>query len=140
MGKTVAKTAGYSSALVERICAEIASGETMKAIVKMPDMPSEKTVYRWLAKYPEFVERYVLAHQLARHHAEQELIDLADAAPPTNEGAAKAKLQIWARQWVMGVRMPRHYGKQLTLAGDAERPLRAELSLEVVGVAAKKAG
>ena len=38
----------YTDALGELICDQIASGKTLKSICSLLDMPSERTVHRWL--------------------------------------------------------------------------------------------
>jgi transposase-like protein len=134
VGKTVAKTPGYGPELVERICAEVATGESIADITKQPDFPSEKTVYRWLSKYAEFREAYAAARSLGIEKHANDIIAIADAAELTNENINKARLRIDARKWILAKLLPKKYGDSLALAGDSTRPLTVTISSEDAGI------
>ena len=51
----------YSDDLADRICERIARGESLVEICRADDLPSETTVYRWLAEKPVFREMYARA-------------------------------------------------------------------------------
>jgi hypothetical protein len=44
----------YGAEIIERICAEIAVGKSMREICRAADMPDMRTVFRWLAARSEF--------------------------------------------------------------------------------------
>lgn len=48
----------YSDALADLICEHIVSGMSVRRICEITSMPSEDTVYKWLAKHSYFSEKY----------------------------------------------------------------------------------
>lgn len=129
MGKAAAAPrVGYSPELVARILDELATGESLKSIVRQDGMPNEKTVMRWLAKDAEFAAKYGAARAQGMEARAAEIIELADNAGLSNEEINKARLQIDARKWTLAKMLPRKYGEQLTLAGDEQRPLAINIS------------
>ena len=53
-GDRMARSKGsskYGAEIVERICAEIAVGKSMREICRAADMPDMRTVFRWLAAH-----------------------------------------------------------------------------------------
>jgi hypothetical protein len=61
-------TIAYTDEIGIAICTRIIEGLTIKEICADPDLPSERTVYRWLAAEPSFWRLYVRApHKLRRH-------------------------------------------------------------------------
>ncbi len=74
----------YSPALGAVICARIARGETVRAICKGRGMPSHATMYHWLARHPDFAERF------ARAKAAQLETGMRTRGRPTNYSPAVA--------------------------------------------------
>lgn len=57
---------GYSEAVAGAICERLAIGESLTSVCRDPAMPAIGTVYYWLRRHPEFVERYRRAKSFAR--------------------------------------------------------------------------
>lgn len=86
-------------------------------------MPAEGTIYTWLMREPEFEEIYNKAKEKQMEVFAAQIIDLADNCPADADHVAKVKLQVHARQWLMGKLKPKKYGDNLTLKGDKDNPL-----------------
>ncbi|HEX3367074.1 hypothetical protein [Phenylobacterium sp.] len=57
VGRT-GRPSGYSREVVDPILAPMMGGETLAEICAQPGRPSVATVFNWLRRYPEFLERY----------------------------------------------------------------------------------
>ena len=113
----------YCETLAKDICKRIAEGFSVAVICQAPDMPHETTIYGWLIDRPDFLAMYDIAKEKQMEIYANQLIDLADNCRADADAVAKAKLQIFARQWVMGRLKPKKYGDKTTIAGDRDNPL-----------------
>jgi len=68
----------YSIEVAEAICERIALGETLRSICRSPDMPSYRTVYKWLEQQPEFDARFARARDLGYDMIAMEALEIAD--------------------------------------------------------------
>lgn len=119
----------YGPTITKRICDEIAGGKSLARLCKEADwMPEEKTVYRWMWDHPEFLKAYDIAKEKQMEVYANQIIDLTDDCPRDADAVAKAKLQVYARQWVMGKLKPKKYGERTTIAGDKDNPLTINLA------------
>ncbi len=118
----------YCPEIVEKICNWLSSGGSLLKFCEIDGNPSRDTVYQWIFKYPDFLEKYNLAKEKQMEVYANEIIDLADYCSPNNDAAAKAKLQIEARKWVMGKLKPKKYGDNMTIKGDADNPLTLNIA------------
>ncbi|MDY0975004.1 hypothetical protein SOM61_08520 [Massilia sp. CFBP9012] len=109
----------YKHKLAAQFCAAVAEGDkSIRAICKMPGMPSKATVFRWLADNEEFRKLYELAKDEQADTFIDEIVEIADSARGTKTAVAKAKLQIYARVEAAQKMKPRKYGRQLQLTGE----------------------
>jgi hypothetical protein len=112
-------TNAYTPELGAQFCAAVAEGDkSIRAICKIPGMPSKATVFRWLAENDEFRKLYELARDEQAETHVDEVVEIADTAKATKIGVAKAKLQIYARIELAQKMKPRKYGRQLQLTGE----------------------
>ena len=112
----------YTPALADTICKRISEGESLRAICRDPDMPSEGTVRGWAREDRDgFGARYRLARELQLDHWADVIIDIADEG---DRDPRDRQVRIEARKWVMSKLGPRWYGDRLLVAGEAENPLR----------------
>ena len=112
----------YTPALADAICKRISEGESLRAICRDPDMPSEGTVRGWAREDRDgFGARYRLARELQLDHWADLIIDIADEP---DRDPRDRQVRIEARKWVMSKLGPRRYGDRLLVAGEAENPLR----------------
>lgn len=109
----------YKPKLAAQFCAAVAEGDkSIRAICKLPGMPSKATVFRWLADNEEFRKLYELAKDEQADTFIDEIVEIADTARGTKTAVAKAKLQIYARVEAAQKMKPRKYGRQLQLTGE----------------------
>lgn len=119
----------YTPRAAAKFCAAVAEGDkSIRAICKLPGMPSKATVFRWLAENEEFRKLYELARDEQAETHLDEVVELADNARGTKIGVAKARLQIHARIELAQKMKPRKYGRQLQLTGDGGGPVKHEVS------------
>jgi hypothetical protein len=108
----------YTTKLAAKLCAALAAGESgkdsLRSVCKQPGMPSRATVYRWLEDNTEFQAMYAKATTQRADSYIDEIVEIADSAPGTKSGIAKAKLRIYAREKYAAKIAPRKYGEKVT--------------------------
>ncbi len=142
------------------ICTRIIEGETIKEICKDRDLPSERTVYRWLAAERTFWQLYARAREAQMDRWSDEIVEIADDA--TNdyierigkdgevervldpEAVQRSKLRIDTRKWLMSKLAAKRYGDtidvnvsgsvEVSALSDAELEARTKARLKALGV------
>lgn len=143
----MARPSAYTPELAEIICARLAGGESLKSIGQEEAMPSERSVYRWLAnpENVEFRQKYACARESQAEAFLEEIIEIADNATDdvqllgldnseSDDGRAvikhsaiqRARLQVDTRKWAMSKLAAKKYGDKTVVAGDKENPLQIE--------------
>jgi hypothetical protein len=103
----------YTPELAARICARLASGESLRAICADEDMPPESTVREWAVDDREgFAAQYARAREAQADFHADEIIEIADSA----EDAQLGRLRVDARKWVASKLAPKRYGERLDVA------------------------
>jgi len=112
----------YNEEIATQICDRIIEGESLCSITRDPAMPSIKTVYSWIAKYPEFLKQYEKAKEDQIDTLADEMIDIA----VTQDDVQRARLQIDTRKWIAERMKPKKYGpkQDLNLGGQADNPIQ----------------
>jgi len=100
--------------LAAAICARLTEGQAMHMICRQPGMPGQTAVYRWLHRYPQFLEAYLQAREIQAHRKFDQVWEIAAAATPETVGVAQ--LQINAIKWQVGKLAPRTYGQSVAAA------------------------
>lgn len=119
----------YTPELAAMFCAAVAEGDkSIRAICKLPGMPSKASVFRWLANNEDFRKLYELAKDEQADTFIDEIVEIADTARGTKTAVAKAKLQIYARVEAAQKMKPRKYGRQLQLTGDGGGPVQHQVT------------
>lgn len=102
---------GYSEAMADAICARLAMCESLTSVCRDPAMPSIGTVYYWLRRHPEFVERYRLAKSFGRDLLVDAARDNAWVLGPAPDasccGATTRRSPGWRRNVTADVHRPR---------------------------------
>ena len=117
----------YSAELAQRICDEIASGRSLRAICAEPAMPDRHTVARWLADpaHAEFRSRYETARRFWCDAIADDLVDRAaqaldvareaDAKGQNANAAVQAlKLEIDTIRWTLSKLRPEKFGDKIS--------------------------
>jgi len=143
----MARPTDYNEHIIKEICSRIASGQSVATISKQSDMPASSTIYDWLSKYPEFVERYAKARENQADMFAEEILEIADTASndwmesndPDNAGyrvngeaIQRSKLRIDTRKWLAGKLRPKKYGDSMyNKLSDADgNPLKMTTDLD----------
>lgn len=118
----------FTEELAERICSELAAGAKLTEICAADDMPTDRTVYRWLAKDDKFCQQYARAQEDRTSAMAEELLEIADngandwmernhgddAAWVTNgEALQRSRLRVDTRKWLMSKMAPKKYGDKI---------------------------
>ena len=127
----------YTEAFALRVCDAVSRGMTIHQILKSPHMPSYKTLFDWLDRYPDFAGMYACACLVRAEALADEIVAIADGCldEPGPEGdrvvgqggapltlrarreqaridrakIKRAKLQIAIRKHLFAVLTPKRY-------------------------------
>lgn len=102
----------YSQELADRICEQLASGQSMRTVCKADDMPSMQSVFTWLRTYPKFLEQYARAKEEASDAFVEQMLDIADSS--TTE-VQRDRLRVDTRKWIASKLKPKKYGDRLNV-------------------------
>lgn len=120
----------YSPELADSICERIASGMSLKEICKPESMPCMSSIFNWLRRDEEFVEKYARAKEAQVEALAEDLLDIADDSTNDwvdrqfgettvrvidNEAIQRSKLRVDTRKWIMSKLAPKKYGDKLDL-------------------------
>jgi hypothetical protein len=114
----------YTPELAARICAEIGEGSKLTDVCQADDMPSDRTVYAWLASKPEFSQQYARAMEERTNAMAEEILEIADEsgfdasvvdgrAIVNSEAINRARLRVDTRKWLMSKMAPKKYGDKI---------------------------
>lgn len=121
-GKTTfnQKTAGA-------ICEAVANGQTVREVCAGEGMPTERTVYRWLAENEPFCQQYARAREAQMDRMADELLEIADDSSndymlrkqgddeievANQEHIQRSRLRVDTRKWLMSKLAPKKYGER----------------------------
>jgi hypothetical protein len=116
----------------DRICGQLTEGRSLRKICLADDMPACSTVYKWLARVPEFAEQYAHARDSQADTLADEILDIADDGSNdymgddetyNGDAVARSKLRVDARKWIASKLKPKKYGDKTLLGSDPENPL-----------------
>lgn len=126
----------YTTRAADRICAELASGSSLRKICQAEDMPDRSTVMRWLAdeRHAKFRDQYARAREAQADALFDEMIDIADTALD-RDSAAAAKVRFDARRWVAGKLRPKKYGEKIEVEHGVSDDLAAAIAARRARVA-----
>src|SRR5882757_7238779 len=121
----------YTRALGDIICDRMTEGESLRAICRNVDMPSEGAVRGWAVRDVDgFGDRYRAARLLLLEFWSDQIVDIADDG---DLDPRDRQMRVNTRQWLMSKLAPRRYGERLLHSGDPDNPLQimhAQISLD----------
>ena len=100
---------GYKENTVAELCAKLAEGKSLRTVCANKSMPDKSTVFRWLAKYPEFQDQYARAKEEAADALSEEMLDIAD---DESEDVQRSRLKVDTRKWLASKLKPKRYGER----------------------------
>lgn len=137
------RPSSYTDEIADYICEQLANARSLRSICTDEGMPSQVTVFRWLAdeRYENFRKRYAHAREAQADAIFDEILDIADDGSndwmerhddqggnigwkENGEALQRSRLRIDARKWMAGKLRPKKYGDKLELSGNDDSPLR----------------
>lgn len=120
----------YSPELAEKICTQLAQGNSLRAVCLQPGMPDRETVFTWLFRHEEFLGQYRAAREAQVHLYEDEMVEIADDGTNdwmerknkdgeivgyslNGEAVARSKLRVEQRRWVLERMQPKRFGSKV---------------------------
>ena len=130
----------YSQELADRICERLADGETLRAICRDEDMPSERTVRSWALTNEELSPQYARAREIGYATLFDQMLEIADTPQPgvttketdkgtetrTGDMIEHRRLRVDTRKWMLAKALPKVYGDKVSaeLTGKDGAPLQ----------------
>lgn len=128
-------TAELHAAIIELVV----MGFSVTKICELEGMPSQYTVYKWLAREREFSTDFTIAKRNQADIMAEKILEIADNTDndytiqtflkngktekrviANNETISRAKLMIDSRQWLMQRLNPGKYGQQLDVTSNGQ--------------------
>lgn len=108
--------------IMDRICEELSDGKSLRKICLAEDMPSQTTVFKWLANDEEFAKQYAHAREAQADAIFDECLDIADDGSNdymsdddsyNGDHVQRTKIRIDTRKWMAGKLRPKKYGEAM---------------------------
>lgn len=126
----IGRPSRYSQDLADNICAELATGKSMRTVCRADDMPAMSTVFKWLRERPDFSEQYARAKAEAADALVEEILDIADDGSNdwmevhdrdgnatgyklNGEHVQRSRLRVDTRKWIASKLKPKKYGERI---------------------------
>ena len=127
----------YTEEIGDKICEGLADARSLRSICCDDDMPSQSTVFRWLAdeRFADFRERYARAREAQADAIFDEMLDIADDGTNdymgddekyNGDAVARSKLRVDTRKWMAAKLSPKKYGEKIGF--DVSHNLSEEMS------------
>jgi hypothetical protein len=134
----IGRSTDYTPELGFQICERMVEGNTLKKICLEPDMPDRSTIFRWLAKHPEFLAHYKIAIELHADWWADYVQQIAD--DPSGdyvetesgkltanwENVQRSRLRVDTIKWRCAKLHPKKYSERYQMSGPNEQPLASE--------------
>ncbi len=156
----MARPTDYSLELVDRICARLAQGESMRSVARDEEMPALSTIFKWLREHKEFSEQYAIAKEESADALVDDILDIADnqveqplivdglpvqvdgklVMVKDNVSVNHAKLRVDTRKWAASKLKPKKYGDKVTqeLTGKDGGPIESTVTINFLPVTRDK--
>jgi hypothetical protein len=125
----------YSKELAQLICERIlernkeGNPRSLRDVCTDDDMPSERTVYQWLAAQGEFATMYTRAREMRANMIADDTLEIADTEPDPH----KARVRIDARKWWAAKTSPKKYGDKIQQEHSGEVSMLSRVLKEIDG-------
>lgn len=138
----------YTEELANQLCSELAAGRSLNAICKEEWAPDKSTVFNWLARNKEFLDKYAQAREQQAEVWADELVEIADdgtndyVEQETKKGTIvlcdheninRSRLRVDTRKWVLSKLMPKKYGDRTALTDSEGNTPTIRVLIEHVG-------
>lgn len=150
----------YTKEIAEAICKRLANGETLRAICRDAEMPSDVVVREWALDDREgFSAHYARSRKLGYEILADEILEIADTPQIGIKTTSKAtgiettegdmiehrRLRVDSRKWMLAKMLPKIYGDKLAIGGAEDLPpiktlTDGDLDARLAALMAKNAG
>lgn len=123
------------------ILQDIEHGYSLRTVLKNGDNPSSRTFYKWLEADEEKVKQYVRACEARADEIFEDILDIADDSSGDSkeledgkkvfdgEFAARSRIKIDARKWMLGKMNPKKYSDKINLKVEDDRDKTIEVKI-----------
>ena len=112
----------YSQDIADAVCARLSEGETLRKAAKAEGV-THSTVLEWVDTKPEFADQYARARAIGYQLLADQIIEISDDGsgdvidtehgPKANpEFAARSRLRVDSRKWMLSKMLPKIYGEK----------------------------
>jgi len=121
------RPSSFTQETADTICERLALGESLRSICRDAAMPSQSMVFRWLSANQKFREQYAHAREVQADSWADDIIEIADDKSAdeitdpesgnsrfNSEFAARSRLRVDTRKWLMARMAPKKYGDKIT--------------------------
>lgn len=131
----VGRPSSFTKDLADKICAQLAMGESLRTVLKGDDMPAMQTIFNWMRTNKEFLEQYARAKEESADALADEILDIADdgsndwmeihkggysSTIVDQEAVQRSKLRVETRKWVASKLKPKKYGDKVDVTSDGK--------------------
>jgi len=120
----------YTKELADKICAELASGKSLRTICYAEGMPNAETVHRWVLEDREgFSKQYARAREIQAEVMFDEILEISDESDRVvDEGnekkssayAQNQRLKVDSRKWYLSKVLPKKFGEKTDITSDGK--------------------
>lgn len=140
----------YTQKLADKLCAQLANGDSMRTVCKATNMPCKATVFNWMRTNEEFLDQYTRAKQESADALTDEMLDIADDASNdwmerhdkegektgwqlNGDHVQRSRLRIETRKWLSSKLKPKKYGDKIQqeITGKDGTPLVPVLNVTI---------
>ena len=113
----------YSKEIAEKICYLVETqAKGLNTICdENAELPSFRTVFYWLTKYPEFLQLYTRAREGQADTIADKMLEIAFRPSANLTEAQDKKTQLDTLKWIASKLKPRKYGDKLDLTSGGEK-------------------
>lgn len=105
----------FDQAIADTICDRISSGENLRQICAEAELPTERTIYRWLNAHEDFCQQYARARKA---WADAQIEEVIAVSKDDSIKADDKRVQIDTLKWAMGKLNGKYSDKVKHVGGD----------------------
>ena len=112
------------------ICELVAQKQTLNQICKLPGMPGQEEVRKWMLADPDLAAEYARARELRADARADRIDEITNMVISGELDSQAARVVIDAEKWLAGKEMPKRYGDKIEQT--LQNPDGSPISINVV--------
>lgn len=113
LNRVVTKDWELTEALQDQICNLLSEAKSMRAICSMPDMPSRRTVLRWMSEDEAFAAKCGRAREEQADWLHDDMGDIEERVLAGSLDYQAGRVVLSSKQWRAAKLAPKKYGDRL---------------------------